>query len=193
MDAPKSIEYTTKDGYKVVLSDAKQLIVAQGMPCIDGGQIKVNGKYTKLYVRYDNKPELAAEIAAWQAAWSAYNAAIADLSERIVTDSKYNFAKAESDTFAWYKFDDTSGGSLLHKPSGRSLYQMRWIDPKTGYATEPVTGSEREGAIAFWAALRLLQDRKPAYVEQDDPEPQHGQNGYCRKCHSYCYGDCQAH
>jgi len=24
------------------------------------------------------------------------------------------------------------------------------------------------------------------------PEPKHGENGYCRKCHSYCYGDCEA-
>jgi hypothetical protein len=191
METPKSIEYITTDGHKVVISEQMQLIVVQGIPCIDGGQIKINGKYTRLYVRFDNKPGLAAEIAVWQADWAAYNAAIVDLSEQIVTDSKYyNFAKAESDTFAWYKFDDTSGGSLLHKPSGRSLYQMRWIDAKTGYATEPVTGSEREQAIAFWAALHILQDRKPDFVAQPDPEPKHGANGYCRKCHSYCYGDC---
>ena len=25
-----------------------------------------------------------------------------------------------------------------------------------------------------------------------DTEPIHGVNGYCRKCHSYCYGDCDA-
>lgn len=23
-------------------------------------------------------------------------------------------------------------------------------------------------------------------------EPKHGENGYCRKCHSYCWGDCEA-
>ena len=194
METPRSVEYVTKDGHKVVLTDAKQLIVAQGLPCVDGGQIKVNGKYTKLCIRYDNKPELAAEIATWQTAWAAYNAAIANLSNQIVTDSKYNPTRAESDTFAWYKFDDTSGGSLLHKPSGRSLYRMCWIDPKTGYATDPVTGDVREQVVAFWAALRLLQERKPApaYVDQPDPEPRHGEHGYCRKCHSYCYGDCQA-
>jgi hypothetical protein len=192
METPKSIEYTTTDGHRVVVSDLKQLVVMQGMPCIDGGQVKVGGKYSKLYVRYDNKPQLAAEIASWQAAWAAYNAAIVSLSEQIITSSKYNFVRAENDTFAWCKFDDTSGGSLLHKPSGRSLYQMRWIDPLTGYATEAVTGSEREDAIMFWAALQILQDRKPVVENYDDDEPKHGQNGYCRKCRSYCYGDCQA-
>ena len=30
---------------------------------------------------------------------------------------------------------------------------------------------------------------KRQYVEV---EPKHGEHGYCRKCHSYCYGDCEA-
>jgi len=191
MNRPYPIQYATS--YKTItLDDPKQLIVAGGYPCINGGTVSVNGKTQTLYVRYDNKPELAAEIANWQDAWQAYNDAIAALAKGLVTDKTYNPARAESDLFAWYKFDDTNGGTLLHKPSGRSLYQMRWIDPTTGYATEPVTGEDREQAIAFWAALRIVGDRKPAIVEQPDDEPKHGQNGYCRKCHSYCYGDCQA-
>jgi len=28
-----------------------------------------------------------------------------------------------------------------------------------------------------------------AYTEA---EPRHGENGYCRKCHSHCYGDCDS-
>ena len=192
MDTPKAIEYTTQDGHKVIVSNPSQLIVAKGLPCIDGGTVQHNGKITKLLIRYDNKPALAAEIATWQSAWQAYDAAIDALSKQLITDSPYNFARAENDEFAWYKFDDTNGGTLLHKSSGRSLYQMRWIDPETGYATQPVTGSEREQAIAFWAALHLRQQQKPPYVEQPDTEPPHGQNGYCRKCHSYCYGDCKA-
>ena len=33
--------------------------------------------------------------------------------------------------------------------------------------------------------------RQAAFVPAPD-EPAHGENGYCRICHSYCYGDCQA-
>lgn len=189
MDTPKAIEYTTQDGHKVIVSSPSQLIVAKGLPCIDGGTVQHNGKMVKLLIRYDNKPALAAEIATWQSAWQAYNAA-----RQLITDRPYGFVRAESDLFAWYKFDDTNGAKLTHKPSGRILYKMHWIDPVTGYANQPVTGIEREQAIAFWDALFARQQQKPPYVEQSDTdtEPRHGQNGYCRKCHSYCYGDCQA-
>ena len=107
------------------------------------------------------------------------------------TNYKYNFTKAENDTFAWTDSDGMRGGSLLHKSSGRSLYQMQWM-AKTGYITEPVTGEIREAAVAFWAELAELQKQKPQRIELPDPEPKHGVNGYCRKCHSYCYGDCQS-
>lgn len=191
MKRPNPIQYTTAHK-TVILDDPEQLIVAGGYPCIHGGAVNVNGKTQTLYVRYDNKPELAAEIANWQAAWQTYNNAIEALADQLVTDKMHNPARAESNMFAWYKFDDTDGGKLLHKQSGRSLYQMRWIDPATGYATEPVIGEDREQAIAFWAALQIVVDRKPTIIEQPDTEPQHGHNGYCRKCQSYCYGDCQA-
>lgn len=191
MNRPDPIQYTTAHK-TVTVDDPKQLITAGGYPCIDGGTVRVNGKTQTLYVRYDNKPELAAQIANWQAAWQVYNDAIAVLADELVTDKTYNPARVDSNLFAWYKFDDTDGSKLLHKSSGRSLYQMRWIDPVTGFATEPVTGEDREQAIAFWAALQIVIDRKPAIIEQADTEPKHGQNGYCRKCHSYCYGDCQA-
>lgn len=190
MNRPDPIQYMT--AYKTVtLDDPEQLITSGGYPCINGGLAKINGKAQPLYVRYDNKPELAAQIANWQTAWQAYNDAIAALATELVTDKPYKPARAESDLFSWYKFDDTSGGKLLYKPSGRSIYQMRWIDP-AGYATEPVIGDEREQAIAFLEALQIVLARKPAIVDEVDTEPQHGHNGYCRKCHSYCYGDCQA-
>ena len=110
----------------------------------------------------------------------------------ITTNYKYNFDKAEDSVFSWTQFDGSSGGSLLHKASKRSLYQMQWIDPKTGYATEQVTGDVREAAIAFWEELAELQKQKPYPVQVAEPEPKHGVNGYCRKCHSYCYTDCES-
>jgi hypothetical protein len=191
MNKPEPITYAASHK-TIIVETPDQLIVAQGVPCIDGGMARINGKAQRYMVRYDNKPELAAQITDWLAAWQAYNASIETLADQLMTDKVYNPARAESDLFAWDRFDDTNGGKLLHKPSGRSLYQMRWIDPATGYATDPVTGEERDQAIAFWAALRIRRDRQPAYVAQSDTEPQHGHNGYCRKCHSYCYGDCQA-
>lgn len=111
----------------------------------------------------------------------------------ITTNQKYNFTKAESDLFSWSMFDGTSGNMLLHKPSGKSIYQMRWIG-SDHYMADPVTGETREAAIKFWDTLREMQKQKPqtAKIDYVDDEPKHGQNGYCRKCHSYCWGDCEA-
>lgn len=112
----------------------------------------------------------------------------------IQTDTKYNFSKAENDLFSWSTFDGANGNILTHKPSGKQIYQMRWCNDQ-GYATDLVDGDVRQAALNFWGELRELQAQKPPRVEANydiDPEPRHGQNGYCRKCHSYCYGDCQA-
>ena len=73
MKQPEPISYATQ--YKmVVLDDPKQLIMNKGIQCIDGGTATINGKLEKFAVRYDNKPDLAAQIAAWQADWAAYKA-----------------------------------------------------------------------------------------------------------------------
>lgn len=50
-------------------------------------------------------------------------------------------------------------------------------------AEVPVTGEQ----IAIETAIVDAEKNK---YEEDEPE--HGKNGYCRKCHSYCYGDCEA-
>ncbi len=113
--------------------------------------------------------------------------------DTIKTDTKYNFEKAENESFLWTYFDGTSGSMLRHKASNMSIYQMRWIDDN-GMMADNVVGDIREAAIAFWAELGKLQIQKPPVLEEDyaDPEPIHGVNGYCRKCGSYCYGDCEA-
>jgi hypothetical protein len=111
----------------------------------------------------------------------------------ITTSTKYNFDKAENSIFSWSSWDGTSGKTLTHKATGRQIYQMSWLD-KNGYMAEPVVGETREQAMAFWAELETLKNQKPPRRDEDyaEPEPKHGVNGYCRKCHSYCYGDCDA-
>ncbi len=110
----------------------------------------------------------------------------------ITTDYKYNFTKAENETFTWDSFLD-DGGLLHHKASGRDIYQMHWIGAN-GRMAESVEGETREQVLAFWNELSNLQKQKPPRRDEPeiDPEPKHGVNGYCRKCHSYCYGDCEA-
>jgi hypothetical protein len=43
--------------------------------------------------------------------------------------------------------------------------------------------------ISFWAELKQLQDARPETVTV--PPAQRGE-GWCDKCQSYCYGDCEA-
>lgn len=108
----------------------------------------------------------------------------------IKTNTKYNFDEAENDVFSWKHFDGTGGNLLWHKESQRYIYQMSWLED--GKMSEPVTGEVRDQASAFWNELSALEE---GYSEDDDcdyQEPEHGENGYCRKCHSYCFGDCEA-
>lgn len=70
MDKPK-VNYTTKSGYTVTLDDPRQLVVKRGLKCIAGGWIKHNGQRVQLVVTVDDKPELARQVADFQAAWSA--------------------------------------------------------------------------------------------------------------------------
>ena len=107
----------------------------------------------------------------------------------ITTNKKYNFDKAENDTFSWSMFDGTRGKQLCHKASGRSIYQMQYIDPKTGYVSESVDEETRQAAIAFWDELQNLQNQKPA--REAVGESVRG-SGWCDRCRSYCYGDCTA-
>jgi hypothetical protein len=205
MNAPQPIEYTTP--HKVVtLWQQEQLVVKNGYPCIDGGTVKHEGKYVPLMVRYDNKPELAAQVAKWQAEWQTYqdwkNALIASTKRTITTATKYNDS-AENDTFSWSRWDGTNGNMLYHKPTGQHIYQMAFLDGPNGTMGTKITGEAKEQAMAFWAALAELQaEPAPLYTGAESArieelafeasEPKHGQNGYCRKCHSYCWGDCEA-
>lgn len=204
MIAPEPIRYETP--YKVViLSELEQLIVKNGYPCIDAGYVEYEGNYVPFAVRYDNKPELAAQIDRWQSDWIAYNnwrnAEIDRVKATITTPTKYD-DKAENDVFAWTYWDGTNGNQLFYKPTGQYIYQMCYLDGPRGTMRTKITGEEKEQVMLFWAALKVLQaEPEPLYtgaaaaaeeLEYSLGEPAHGQNGYCRKCHSYCWGDCEA-
>lgn len=108
------------------------------------------------------------------------------------TNTKYNFDKAENEMFSWTEWDGTSGNTLMHKPSGRTIYQGHWLGTD-GKMAESISEEIGLAVIEFRRELNELKNRKPErYTVGAGPEPQHGQNGYCRKCHSYCYGDCEA-
>jgi len=108
--------------------------------------------------------------------------------DTIKTDTKYNFTKAENNIFSWSYMDGTSGNILVHKPSGRRIYQMTWLD-KNGKMAETVGDDIRKDAILFKDELNILQDAKPQM--QAEPELEADTN-YCLKCGSYCWGDCEA-
>jgi hypothetical protein len=157
-------------------------------------------------VRYDNKPELAAQIAKWQADWKTYEdwkaALVADTKRTITTATNHNDS-AENDTYSWSRWDGTNGNKLYHKPSGLYIYQMSFCDGPEEKMGTKITGEAKEEVMAFRAALAELQaEPAPLYtgaesarieeLDSEESEPKHGPNGFCRKCHSYCYGDCEA-
>ena len=128
IDKPE-LEYTTKHGYEVTLSDPKQLVIVQGYSCINGGKVRHNGKMVKLMVRYDDKPDLANKVAAWQEAWEKYEAAkaaefaanVPGLDElRAAQEAAYN-EQARHDAEMEHMF--ATGDSILPKPINESLHE----------------------------------------------------------------------
>jgi hypothetical protein len=100
--------------------------------------------------------------------------------------------KVETDDFCWNLYDGTNGNQLLHKKTGRNIYKMHWCTD-AGKMTTRVDDDVSNAVTAFWDELDKLQSQKPTRPSAIvDSEPQHGQSGYCRKCHSYCWGDCSA-
>lgn len=113
----------------------------------------------------------------------------------IKTDYKCNFTKAENDLFSW---DDISPDMVTYKPTGKLIYQMEWYEWKN---SQPIADETiKDGVKAFWQELEELRENPDAglFTGADVAnldivdEPKDGVNGYCRKCHSYCYGDCDA-
>lgn len=83
----------------------------------------------------------------------------------IVTNYKFNFTRAENDTFLWV----SGWNTIVHKPSGRSIYQMHWLaNGKQSEQVEPDVSAE---LISFLTELRALQ-QQPQGVEMSDEDAQ---------------------
>jgi hypothetical protein len=67
--------------------------------------------------------------------------------------NKY-YTEAENETFLYRAIDE---GILIHKASGKAIYQMHWLDDN-GYGSEPVVGEARDQAIAFWQEYFAIQE-----------------------------------
>ena len=64
------------------------------------------------------------------------------------------YTEAENDTFLYRSIDE---GILIHKASGKAIYQMHWLGDN-GHKAEPVAGEAREQAIAFWTEYYAIQE-----------------------------------
>lgn len=81
----------------------------------------------------------------------------------IVTNAKFNFTRAENDTFLWVD----SWNCVVHKSSGRQIYQMHWIG-SDGKQTGEVDSETRTQLIAFLDELDGLKAAKPVRQISDD-------------------------
>jgi hypothetical protein len=111
------------------------------------------------------------------------------MTTQLTTDYKYNFTKAENELFSW---TSSEHDFLTYKPTGKQIYQMEWYAWKN---STPVTDQTIKNAVSeFWAALRELQDaeEKAKQDAQNNLQPEKHGSGWCTKCQSYCYGDCDA-
>ena len=106
------------------------------------------------------------------------------MTTKITTNKEYNFETAENDTFSWTRWDENT---LFHKPTGYRIYQMMWVG-NDGFVTSEVESEIKKAALLFWNELLSLRNQKPEPVIE---EVKHG-FGYCNKCGTYCYGDCEA-
>jgi len=108
----------------------------------------------------------------------------------IKTTTRNGYLNSATDgVFRWSHCDGTNGETLTHLPTGKKIYQMFWLNDK-GQMDEPVTGEIRNAAVAFWAGLSTAaeKDTNRGQVEVAGT----ADSGLCPKCHTYCYGDCEA-
>ena len=78
-----------------------------------------------------------------------------------------------------------SGGYRI----GNAIVNQDMRDLVMGMVAEldaEISKTEEQVKIETAEAARI------AAIDAAEDEPAHGDNGYCRKCHSYCYGDCEA-
>lgn len=92
---------------------------------------------------------------------------------------------AENETFI---FDSSFKGYITYKPTGQKIYQMQWCagNGVKDIEDENIVKAARE----FLSAISEAGKKTTSARKNDKPE-QRG-NGWCEKCQSYCYGDCEA-
>lgn len=82
----------------------------------------------------------------------------------LTTNTKFNFTKAENNVFSWNYFD--GDGLLVHKATGRQIYQMHWLS-SDGKMSERVVGSDANDVIAFWDELYALKKSRAAELSKE--------------------------
>jgi len=106
----------------------------------------------------------------------------------LTTNSTKHITKAENELFSW---NNDAPGFLTYKPTGQQIYQMTWYVWKN--SVEITDQTIRAAVKEFFTALHDLQDatEKAKWNTPSYKPEQHG-DGWCDKCESYCYGDCEA-
>ena len=100
-------------------------------------------------------------------------------------NKKYNPTAAENELFSW---DFIQADYLTYKPTGKQIYQMKWYEWQN---SQPITDQTIVDAVKdFWAELEIAQAQKPE--TKHNPVIIKRNDGWCEKCQSYCYGDCEA-
>ena len=77
-----------------------------------------------------------------------------DLKTKTYKNNPKAIEGAENDMFSWD--NDIDRDTLTHKPSGRQIYQMHWINDN-GKMAERVEGELSAAVIEFWKALSNAQ------------------------------------
>jgi hypothetical protein len=102
----------------------------------------------------------------------------------ITTNRKQNFSEAQNEIFSW---DMYAPNDLLHKASGRCTSQGYWLT--RGKYDGRLDAETQAQVMDFWRNLDALKNG----IEIDtQPAPAAKGDGWCCKCSTYCYGDCQA-
>lgn len=63
-------------GRKVVIHHPSAIKDRDGVAVLDAGTVRHDGRDRHLFVRYDDKPDLATAVAQWRAEWDAYDQAV---------------------------------------------------------------------------------------------------------------------
>ena len=82
----------------------------------------------------------------------------------------------------------TLNGNLM---SGNTFPVKEWIK---AYCGGKWNADQKSWTVDVNKVNNLLEKQANIYIDDSQPTPRSNQssNGYCRKCHTWCYGDCEA-